>query len=63
MYQLEQLEASEWQQAASLLTVLQRQLGEQFAALLAQLRPDLVRAIGVDGYDYLPTLLARYSPT
>jgi tetratricopeptide (TPR) repeat protein len=63
MYQLEQLEASEWQQPASLLTVLQRQLGEQFTALLAQLRPDLVRAIGVDGYDYLPTLLARYSPT
>jgi tetratricopeptide (TPR) repeat protein len=61
MYQLHQIGAKEWRQSASLATVLQGQLGtSEFQAILAQYRPNLLPAIGVDGYDYLPQLLARY---
>jgi tetratricopeptide (TPR) repeat protein len=61
MYQLHQIGAKEWRQGASLATVLQGQLGsEQFQEVLAQYRPNLIPAIGVDGYDYLPQLLTKY---
>jgi tetratricopeptide (TPR) repeat protein len=61
MYQLHQIGAKEWRQGASLATVLQGQFGqEEFAAILTQYRPNLIPAIGVDGYDYLPQLLAKY---
>jgi tetratricopeptide (TPR) repeat protein len=62
MYQLHQIGAKEWRQGASLATVLQGQLGrEKFNELLMKYRPNLLPAIGVDGYDYLPKLLAEYS--
>ncbi len=61
MYQLHQIGAKEWRQGASLATVLQGQLGqEQFNEVLIQYRPNLIPAIGVDGYDYLPQLLNQY---
>jgi tetratricopeptide (TPR) repeat protein len=61
MYQLHQIGAKEWRQGASLATVLQGRLGaEEFQAILTQYRPNLIPAIGVDGYDYLPQLLDRY---
>ena len=61
MYQLHQIGAREWRQAASLATVLQGQLGqEKFTELLVKYRTNLLPAIGVDGYDYLPKLLAKY---
>ncbi len=61
MYQLHQIGAREWRQAASLATVLQGQLGrEQFTELLNKYRPNLLPAIGVDGFDYVPQLLANY---
>jgi tetratricopeptide (TPR) repeat protein len=61
MYQLYQIGAKEWRQSASLATVLQGRLGkEQFNEILIQYRPNLLPAIGVDGYDYLPKLLAEY---
>jgi tetratricopeptide (TPR) repeat protein len=61
MYQLHQIGAKEWRQSASLATVLQGQLGsEEFQSILVQYRPNLLPAIGVDGYDYLPQLLAQY---
>ncbi len=61
MYQLHQIGAREWRQAASLATVLQGQLGsEKFKELLTKYRPNLVPAIGVDGFDYLPKLLIEY---
>jgi tetratricopeptide (TPR) repeat protein len=64
MYQLYQIKAKEWRQAASLATVLQGQFGrEKFTELLTKYRPNLLPAIGVDGYDYLPTLIAKYSET
>jgi tetratricopeptide (TPR) repeat protein len=61
MYQLHQIGAKEWRQGASLATVLQGQLGrEEFDRLLIKYRPNLLPAIGVDGYDFLPQLLAKY---
>jgi tetratricopeptide (TPR) repeat protein len=61
MYQLHQIGAKEWRQGASLATVLQGQLGqEQFNEVLTQYRPNLIPAIGVDGYDYLPQLMTKY---
>jgi tetratricopeptide (TPR) repeat protein len=62
MYQLHQIGAKEWRRGASLATVLQGQLGrDKFNELLIKYRPNLLPAIGVDGYDYLPKLLAEYS--
>ncbi len=61
MYQLHQIGAKEWRQAASLATVLQGQFGTaKFTELLTKYRPNLLPAIGVDGYDYLPKLLTKY---
>jgi tetratricopeptide (TPR) repeat protein len=61
MYQLHQIGAKEWRQGASLATILQGQLGqEQFQEVLVQYRPNLIPAIGVDGYDYLPQLITKY---
>ena len=61
MYQLHQIGAKEWRQSASLATILQGQLGiEKFDELLIKYRPNLLPAIGVDGYDYLPKLLIEY---
>ena len=61
MYQLHQIGAKEWRQSASLATILQGQLGmDKFSELLIKYRPNLLPAIGVDGYDYLPKLLAEY---
>lgn len=61
MYQLYQIGAKEWRQSASLATVLRGQLGQaEFDQLLVKYRPNLLPAIGVDGYDYLPQLLTQY---
>jgi tetratricopeptide (TPR) repeat protein len=61
MYQLHQIGAREWRQSASLATVLQGQMGqERFTELLVKYRPNLLPAIGVDGYDYLPKLITNY---
>jgi tetratricopeptide (TPR) repeat protein len=61
MYQLHQIGAKEWRRSASLATVLQGQLGPaEFDKLLVKYRPNLLPAIGVDGYDYLPQLLIKY---
>jgi tetratricopeptide (TPR) repeat protein len=61
MYQLHQIGAKEWRQSASLATVLQGQLGrEEFDRFLTKYRPNLLPAIGVDGFDYIPKLLAKY---
>ncbi|MBW4469705.1 MAG: tetratricopeptide repeat protein [Stenomitos rutilans HA7619-LM2] len=60
MYFLESIASREWRQPAGLLTILKGQLGETFATILAQLRPELIPTIGVDGYDHLPVLLEQY---
>ncbi|XGV96417.1 MAG: tetratricopeptide repeat protein [Leptolyngbya sp. BL-A-14] len=60
MYFLESIASREWRQPAGLLTILKGQLGETFATILVQLRPELISAIGVDGYDHLPVLLEQY---
>jgi tetratricopeptide (TPR) repeat protein len=62
MYLLEQMGSTSWRQPAGLLTVLRGQLGEaEFQSMLAQQRAAIIAAIGVDGYDHLPTLLNQYS--
>jgi tetratricopeptide (TPR) repeat protein len=61
MYLLERIACKEWRQSAGLLTILQGQLGaEAFQNLLGQHRDEIVKNIGVDGYDYLPQLLEQY---
>lgn len=61
MYLLHQIASTSWRQPAGLLKVLLGSLGEAvFYDLLAQQRPKLIAVIGVDGYDYLPTLLKDY---
>lgn len=61
MYVLEQRGNTTWRQAAALLAILQGQLGaEAFDRQLNQRRGDLIAQIGVDGFDYLPTLLQRF---
>lgn len=61
MYLLHQIQSEQWRQSASLLTVLQGQLGaETFQTVLMKFRPQFLQQIGVDGYDYLPTLLTEY---
>lgn len=61
MYLLEQIASSQWRQAAGLLTILQGQMGvEAFQNVLKQYRPQIIKVIGVDGYDYIPELLEEY---
>lgn len=61
MYLLEQIASPEWRQAAGLLTILQGQMErESFQKVLEQYRPQVIAAIGVDGYDYIPQLLEKY---
>ncbi len=61
MYTLEQIGAMEWRQSAGLLTILRGQMGaEAFKQSLVKSRPNIIPAIGVDGYDYIPELLEKY---
>ena len=61
MYLLKQIASSQWRQAAGLLTILQGQMGvEAFQTLLKQYCPQIIKIIGVDGYDYIPELLEEY---
>ncbi|MGJ5628902.1 tetratricopeptide repeat protein [Nostoc sp. CALU 1950] len=61
MYLLEQITAVEWRQAAGLLTILQSKLGDEAVQqLIVKSRTNIIKFIGVDGYDYLPQLLEKY---
>ncbi len=61
MYLLHQLGSSEWRQGAGLLRVISGELGtEAFERVLQGQRRQMIQWIGVDGFDYLPTLLAEY---
>ena len=61
MYLLEQRHSKAWQQSAALVVILQGKLGaETFSNLLQQQRSHLIALIGVDGFDHLPNLIARY---
>ena len=60
MYKLEQMGSNDWRQTAGLLTILQGRLGDSFQSVLEGQRSSILKAIGVDGYDYLPELLERY---
>jgi tetratricopeptide (TPR) repeat protein len=58
LYQLHQLGAREWRSAAGLVKILQG--GRDLSAMGATLRERLLPWIGVDGYDYLPTIMSEY---
>lgn len=61
MYLLHQIQSDQWRQPAGILTILAAQLGQStFQTLLQNHRPQFLQQIGVDGYDYLPTLLEEY---
>ena len=61
MYLLNQINSVEWRQVAGLLSIIQGQIGqEEFNVILGQKRSQIIGLIGVDGYDYLPKLLAEY---
>lgn len=61
MYLLNQIGSAEWRQVAGLLSIIQGQVGQpEFERVLGQQRSQIISAIGVDGYDYLPKLLAEY---
>jgi tetratricopeptide (TPR) repeat protein len=58
MYILEQIEASEWQQSRNDLLILRGRLGlEVFDAQVQALRSQVIRSIGVDGFDHVLMLL------
>ncbi|QQE65075.1 hypothetical protein GFS31_17600 [Leptolyngbya sp. BL0902] len=64
MYLFNQMGSDDWRQPAALLSILQGQMGpEAFQATLESHRPQILAAIGVDGYDYLLPLLTRYRET
>ncbi len=60
MYLLNQINSVEWRQVAGLLSIIQGQIGAEFNNILGQQRSQIIGLIGVDGYDYLPTLLEDY---
>ncbi|ESA38221.1 tetratricopeptide domain protein [Leptolyngbya sp. Heron Island J] len=61
MYLLHQIGSSEWRQGAGLLRVISGELGaEKFEQVLQEQRRSIIQWIGVDGFDYLGTLLAAY---
>ncbi|PZO33892.1 MAG: hypothetical protein DCF17_21370 [Shackletoniella antarctica] len=61
MYLLHQIDSPEWRQPAALLSILYGQIGpETFEGILADHRRQFLAVIGVDGYDFLQPLLARY---
>ncbi|MDZ8183935.1 MAG: tetratricopeptide repeat protein [Nostoc sp. ChiSLP02] len=61
MYILEEIIAVEWRQAAGLLTILQSKLGHEVVEqVLVNSQKNMIKFIGVDGYDYLPELLEEY---
>ncbi|MGB6013290.1 MAG: tetratricopeptide repeat protein [Nodosilinea sp.] len=61
MYLLHQIDSPEWRQPAALLSILYGQLGpDTFESILADHRRQFLAVIGVDGYDFLQPLVARY---
>lgn len=61
MYLLYQVNSEQWRQPAGLLSILYGQVGpEAFQEVLNKYRVGFLRQIGVDGFDYLPKLLAEY---
>jgi tetratricopeptide (TPR) repeat protein len=61
MYLLHQIGATEWQLAAAVMTKVQTELGTQtWHECLRDQRQALLPDIGVDGFDYIPTILTQY---
>jgi tetratricopeptide (TPR) repeat protein len=61
MYLLEQISSGEWRQAAGILMIIRGQDAEAFHQALSEHQSKITEIIGVDGYDYLPELLEKYT--
>ncbi|GBF78808.1 tetratricopeptide repeat protein [Aphanothece sacrum] len=61
MYLLARINSGEWRQSAGLLTIIKGQISQNnFDNILEQNRSQIVKIIGVDGYNYLGQLLDKY---
>jgi tetratricopeptide (TPR) repeat protein len=60
MYWLHEIGAVEWRQAASLLTVIRGKNIGEFQQILRNERPSMIKAIGVEGYEYISEILTKY---
>jgi len=61
MYLLWQISSPQWRQVAGLLSIMQGQIGEAaFQSVWQKYRSQILPIIGVDGYDYIPRILAEY---
>ena len=61
MYLLHQIDAYKWQETAILLSAIQAEIGEKnFRESLEEQRPRIIAIIGIDGYEYIPCLIAKY---
>jgi hypothetical protein len=60
MYWLHEIGAIEWRQSASLLTVIQGRNSDEFNQILINERPSMIKAIGVEGYEYIKEILTKY---
>jgi hypothetical protein len=57
----EQITAVEWRDVADLLTILRSKLGDEAVQqLMVNYQTNIMKFIGMDGYDYLPQLLEEY---
>jgi tetratricopeptide (TPR) repeat protein len=61
LYQLHQVGSREWRSAAGLVRIIQA--GQDLLVIGATVRERLLPWIGIDGYDYLPTIMAEYATT
>ncbi|HAC63611.1 MAG TPA: hypothetical protein DCF68_08750 [Cyanothece sp. UBA12306] len=62
MYLLSQINSQEWRQAAGLITIIKGKMpSDQFQNLLEKQRSNIIKFIGVDGYNSLQKLLEKYN--
>ncbi|TRU86532.1 MAG: tetratricopeptide repeat protein [Microcystis novacekii Mn_MB_F_20050700_S1] len=60
MYWLHEIGATEWRQAASLLTVIRGKNIPEFEQTFSQERSSLIKSLGVEGYQYISEILSKY---
>ncbi len=59
---LARIESGEWRQPAGLLTIIKGSMKDnEFESILENYRSQIIKVIGVNGYDNLPELLKKYN--
>lgn len=62
MYLLNQIAAYKWRKSAILLSIIQAKIGEKtFRESLEKQRHRIIAIIGIDGYEHIPHLIAKYN--